>query len=405
MDGASPASGMRTVALRLDPLDVLFFRDGRPFTEASRGQSGLPWPQTLAGALRTHLLRSAGCDLKAFGELATQLRAGQPLEDAIAAVCGAGWIARTELRGPWLCQQVDGRLEVLVPVPTNLQQLKDHASKDSAKNGGAAAKEPVHKASEGKAERQWARLDPLSADRELPGWQPPVQGMRPLWLEQRVRSERTMAYLRPAGLAAYLAGNTPAADTLVEPEDLYGFDHRTGIVVRPDELTAQKHLIYAISLLALHQGVCFYAEVDLPADAPAEVLGQETLLDFGGEGRKARAQPVGRFEWPDPPPVSEGRVLLLLTTAAVFAERWRPKLPDGTRLVAAAVSGYEAFSGWDLARGGPKPTRFAVPAGSVYFVETPSKQSLSGSLAESDEDRRLGYGCALQGVWNYVKCV
>jgi CRISPR-associated protein Cmr3 len=374
---------MRTVALRLDPLDVLFFRDGRPFTQASRGQSGLPMPQTLAGALRTHWLRAAGCD---FARLAERLRAKAPFQTAVEEVCQAGWIARVQVRGPWLCQQVDDQLEVLIPAPANVQRTKE------ASQAGSSAR-PAD---------ELVRLDPLAPGPELPGWQPPMPDMRPLWLRRRVRTEREVRYLRPAGLEAYLAGHAPPGDTLVEPKDLYGFDHRTGIVVQPDELTTEEGLIYAISLLALQRNVAFYAEVDLPPDAPAGVLGEETLLDLGGEGRKVRVYPVKRFDWPAVPVPQNGRVLLLLTTPAVFAERWRPKLPEGMRLVAAAVSGYEAFSGWDLALGGPKPTRFAVPVGSVYFLESVNGQSTSGSLAESDEDRRLGWGCALQGVWNYV---
>jgi CRISPR-associated protein Cmr3 len=368
--------------LRLDPLDVLFFRDGRPFTQASRAQSGLPMPQTLGGALRTHLLRAAGCD---FARLAERLRAKATLEEAVAEVCQAGWIARVEIRGPWLCRDIDGQLEVFVPVPANVQRVKE-----TTKTQGNAP--PTG---------EWVRLDPLAPGHELPGWQPLLPDTRPLWLKRRARTERAVGYLRLAGLKAYLAGRVPPGDTLVEPKELYGFDHRTGIAIQPDELTAEEGLIYAVSLLALRSGVGFYAEVDLPADAPDGVLGEETVLDFGGEGRKVRVYPVER-SWPPPPVPHNGRVLLLLTTPGVFAERWRPKLPEGMRLVAAAVSGYEAFSGWDLALGGPKPTRFAVPAGSVYFLESVNGQSISGSLAECDEDRRLGWGCALQGVWNYV---
>ena len=40
----------------------------------------------------------------------------------------------------------------------------------------------------------------------------------------------------------------------------------------------------------------------------------------------------------------------------------------GVRETAASGSPV-AVSGWDVARGGPRRTRFAVPAGSVYFVE------------------------------------
>ncbi len=54
------ATATTWVGLRLDPLDTLFFRDGRPFDAANRVVGGLPNPQTLAGALRTNLLGASG---------------------------------------------------------------------------------------------------------------------------------------------------------------------------------------------------------------------------------------------------------------------------------------------------------------------------------------------------------
>lgn len=51
----------RTGAI-LEPLDVLFFRDGRPFAAAMRGSSGLPLPQTTAGAIWARLcLETLSC--------------------------------------------------------------------------------------------------------------------------------------------------------------------------------------------------------------------------------------------------------------------------------------------------------------------------------------------------------
>ena len=55
----------KRIGLFLDPLDVLFFRDGRPFTQASHARGDLPLPQTLTGALTTHLLKKGG--LNDFG--------------------------------------------------------------------------------------------------------------------------------------------------------------------------------------------------------------------------------------------------------------------------------------------------------------------------------------------------
>lgn len=59
------------VGLILDPLDVLFFRDGRPFTASERLLSGLPLPQTLAGAIRTALLQQVGCNFSKMKKNAT----------------------------------------------------------------------------------------------------------------------------------------------------------------------------------------------------------------------------------------------------------------------------------------------------------------------------------------------
>jgi len=67
-------------------------------------------------------------------------------------------------------------------------------------------------------------------------------------------------------------------------------------------------------------------------------------------------------------------------------------------VVAAAVPPALPVSGWDMARGGPKPSRFAAPAGSVYFT----RQSITprpASLADDPFDRQQGWGAYLKGVW------
>jgi len=76
---------MTTIGLTLQPLDVLFFRDGRPFGTAASGTSVLPQPQTLAGAIRTALLEAHGCD---FTKLPSHLRDSRG--DLAAAIVSAG---------------------------------------------------------------------------------------------------------------------------------------------------------------------------------------------------------------------------------------------------------------------------------------------------------------------------
>jgi CRISPR-associated protein Cmr3 len=57
-------------------------------------------------------------------------------------------------------------------------------------------------------------------------------------------------------------------------------------------------------------------------------------------------------------------------------------------------------SGWDVARGRPRPARFAAPAGSVYFVNNPDPDDRETSLCGDPEDLAQGWGFALRGTWN-----
>ena len=54
----------------------------------------------------------------------------------------------------------------------------------------------------------------------------------------------------------------------------------------------------------------------------------------------------------------------------------------------------QAVSGWDIAMNRPRPTRFAVPAGSVYHVEGDFRPP-GGSLCASQELAAEGWGFAL----------
>ncbi len=382
-----------TIGLCLEPLDVLFFRDGRPFLSGTENMvSGLPLPQTLAGALRTALLRSAGCDFK---RLRQALETGQPLAQAVPAVCPPAyhWIGQLAVRGPWLARWIDARkqtYEVLVPMPAIVHRAKP----------AGACHAPALSQKETEAKRQPAqcfRLAPLPEGR-LPGWDPPAdqRGLRPLWLKHLGPTEPAQGYLTRDGLEQFLRGGIPQGDAVVCSGDLFGLDHRTGIGITPDRLAAEKSQIFGRGFLVLNPGVFLYAEISLPE---ASALDGIDILALGGEGRRVAVRRLDEpFAWPEAFPSDGEKPLLLLTTPCVFEAGWRPRALANC-LVAAAVPAPLAFSGWDLARGGPKPTRFAAAAGTVFFLDSlpPDWQS---TVAETDEDRQLGWGCCLAGVWN-----
>lgn len=365
-----------TIGLGLEPLDVLFFRDGRPFTGAERSVSGLPMPQTLSGAIRTALLRAVGCDFDALGRAVSN---HVSFNEAVRITCAPEhyWIGGLAIRGPWLARRTGSGFEVCLSVPATLHREKTG-------QGGALS-----------------QLTPLPAG-QLPGWCPPQdkQGLRPLWLKRLAATEPATGYLTQAGLQRFLHGDDVSAEAVIPASELFAMDYRTGIGISPDRLVAEESQIFGRGFLALKQDVFLYAELLLPERAQDSWLDAIQLLPFGGEGRHVRFR---RFDQPFNLPSAEsrsgkGKPFLLLTTPCPFAAGWKPRLLDG-HITAAGVPGSIAFSGWDMARRSPKETRFAVPTGSVYFLES-LPDNLTDSLAETDEDNQQGFGCFIKGVWN-----
>lgn len=352
--------------LRINPLDTLFFRDARPFDATSRAASGLPKPQTVAGALRTAMLHRSGVDLET---VAQKVRAGWTFPDAAAAAGDIGAaIGSVRFRGPWFGR--NGK--ILFRIPASLKKVRGD-------------------------ENAIVRLDPLN--RDLPGWKPLEPGMKPLWVATRKRLETITGYLTTDGMTRFLDGGVPTKDEIVPARDLYSFEDRTGIAVDPARAAAAEGMIYAVRLLALRPGVCLHVEVAGPVDALNLFSTKGEVIALGGEGRRVAVTPeVNTLAMPScDMDVATDRRLLVLTTPALV-NGWRP---DGVEFLTAAVSGHEAVSGWDLARGGPKPNRFAVPAGSVYFLRPGEKTAIQKPLTFGEE-ASLGWGCYLEGTWNHA---
>ncbi|QQP92190.1 type III-B CRISPR module-associated protein Cmr3 [Skermanella sp. TT6] len=356
-----------TLTLYLTPLDLLFFRDGRSFDAGARLESGLPMPQTLAGALRSHLLARLGCD---FRRLTRSVQAGQGFADALAAQGGTlACAASMALRGPWLA--LDG--QPVVPTPSTLHREK----------GG----------------QEIFRLDPLDGD--LPGWTTaPGPRLHPLWMRTRTRTEPAGGFVTLDGLRAYLDGGVPGGEHFVKPSDLFQVETRSGIAVSGGSNTAAEGMIFTNGFLRLEEGVGFIAEVAGLTPAAAELLREMHLLRWGGEGRhvacEVSSQPIG---WPSGPVAAAGGPLAVLTTPAFLAGGWHGR---DWKPLAASVGPAPAVSGWDLALDGPKATRFLAPAGSVYFFRRGEDGALGSPSLHDGEDGGLGYGCFVTGGWNYA---
>ena len=283
--------------------------------------------------------------------------------------------------------------DVFTAVPATLRQVK---------NGGT---------------QSWSllRLDPLDQKTTLPGWRPPLPGMRPLWSKQHVASQRQAGYLTREGLQVFLEGGVPDTcdEHLLTGGEIFGFDQRARMSLGAQRSSGGTGSIAGTSFLSLKPGMAFYAEVTLPAAAPAKSFTVPRPLRFGGEGRRVLARQVESFPWPAAAPehpfAGRGQgTLVVLTTPGLFdstrsGQRWLPRcFGDHAPLVAAAMGEWLPVSGWNKAAGMPKPTRFAVPAGSVYYLEGGAEFLSDDCLSDSPDDRMQGWGCIARGVWNDV---
>jgi len=230
------------------------------------------------------------------------------------------------------------------------------------------------------------------------------------------------------GITSFLNGDLPADDEWFEADDLYGFDSRTGIGLNADSRTCAESQLYGIRFLALKRSldrrprfvrsanddpytgatVMLYAEAVFPLGHDSNV---DTYLKgpipFGGEGKYVEVSVIRTpAVWPGTGLSTESgtkRPLWLLASHGVFpamGERpaWMPDAIEPGNLCGAASRGGIAISGWDGPANGPKPTRFAVPAGSVYFATSPDSLP-GGSLCNDANDVAEGWGFALKGVW------
>ena len=159
-------------------------------------------------------------------------------------------------------------------------------------------------------------------------------------------------------------------------------------------------------------GLLLWTDLDLPV-LPG-------LTRMGGEGRLVTVTESGAARPACPEAVLEqvartGGVRVYLLTPAVFAGGWLPgSLLEDTpelrvTLRAAATDRPLVLSGWDYARGGAKPTRRLVPAGSVYYLQLDGDEAARRAWVESHwfvsvsddpQDQRDGFGLAVLGAWD-----
>lgn len=388
--------------VELKPRDVLFFRDAKPMEASSVGQGARwPWPNILHDSF-----------ISAFQHKWPD-RQDWEFEHKNRNKKDKNWDT-SSMRF--------GGLRSIGVFPTLNDEVCFHKPADISKNG-----------------KDIAVLEKIEGESNLPGFLEYI-----VVNHGKPEKESAGEWISASEMNAYLNGTLPKA--LIKTSEVYDAESRFGIAIDPETGTADKGddnesgKVYIAEYMRLKENAGIKGFIScsssLRGEEKADVVkeffhdGRNEHIIFGGQRGVAMVDAV-REEQPLPFTNNKcSKALLIkwvLLTPALFTKGWKPgwidsdgqvKLQKGkllreegesridwrkrchtagntinAKLVAARVDKPLPISGWSLrladsvglTKGGPRASRLAVPAGSVYYFR-----------ADSEEDARALVG-SLQG--------
>jgi CRISPR-associated protein Cmr3 len=387
--------------LFIEPLDVMFFRDGKPFVA---GQSHLaqsvfpPTSLTFQGAIRSTILTVTGIGVERF-RLAQQGADDPEATQMMEEIGGSTSFGRLRLRGPFVASVSEE-----IPIPTIAEEWYPCPA-DVLRRRGDDASDPT-------------RLLPV----DQPPWMSDLlDALWPLWAFSGARVEAANGLVSGAEMTRYLTGDVPQVMRL---NHFVTREERLGIALSMGKKVAREGQLYTLEVCRFNatggRRFGFLLGVEGTTRLP-----DRGMLALGGERRAATYEQIATSPWPEGHGVSQAidatrRFILYLATPAIFTNEplWLPDFVDSNALtgtrhdvtikVRAVAAGRPIpIGGWDLAANHPRAMHPAVPAGSVYWCEVLSGtgqdvmqafhgQCLSSMFAE------IGLGQTFVGRWAHV---
>lgn len=386
-----PPSHPLTLLLR--PHDILFFRDARPMAGASAGHGDrFPFPHVLNSALHAACHRAFPTDAPAGYAHARAGAAGERSSERTERFGSLRSVGPFPVAG-------DGRW--FFPKPGDLLDPQ----------AGPA-------------------LLPFHAP-EFPGDSSLPERLQPLGSRVQAGKGSFPSWMDRAAFTAYLNGEAIESSGLAHNDSFFVTEESLGIGMNPDTGTTTDGQIYSRRQLRFREGCTLGVltetgnQHEKEQDLLEQLFPEDGWIRVGGEGRvcqvtKASTRPADLL--PTGPAIQGNRLKWVLLSPAIFPQLapsdknrahpggWLPtwvdadtmevRLRDGpgpnkarrlgvepgspvsAKLVAARVERYVPVAGWtnpaDGGTGdgkeGARSTLLAVPAGSVYYFETPNEQ-------------------------------
>ncbi len=401
--------GERWIAI--DPLDVLLFRDSKPFTasESHRAKSLFPPnPSTFFGAIRAKIISDELA--KQSLEFNDYYHGDGKLEELIAEVGAPVGKGELRLKGPFLAAPDGNRtFKVHFPLPRDLMQPEPGAKGSSSMNP-LTPLEP----------------SPHGIQSNMPG------GLQYLWSTAGGEAPEGVAYLSALELKKYLGDELLASQQ--SSERLYAYEPRVGILLQREQRTAQPGQLYQIEFVRLEKDIRMLLYISMKNTAMLEPTG---LIVLGGEQRGVHFQNeqlsnlsgmeslIRTMKKQLVNSISKKKCFkVYLAAPAVFRvdcddDRkrygWLPSWIDETngfigsyegakvQLISAAIGKPNSLGGWDLAQRRPKVMCKDVPASSVYCFKLleGDPQKLVDNLhfqCISEDGAEAGMGLAFVGL-------
>ncbi len=205
-------------------------------------------------------------------------------------------------------------------------------------------------------------------------------------------------------------------------DDLFTRESRIGIKLGDAKITEEGYF-YKAEFLRFNRGVALSVWLGDGCENVRAFLGENGLIKLGGEGRFARFKfesrnPLSKLEevWDEiKEEINRNKMFKLYVATPLLAKNDRggfswdisycitnsenedKKLDIKIKKVYPLIGKPLTFSGWDYAENKPKPNRYAVPQGSVYFVEFEGKIEHDKPYLKLGELKKLGYGLCFMG--------